>query len=656
MEMRLRSPYIAVSFSILAILMTIAGMAQDRVIRIARLGLVEGEVNYQRSTDEKDKWYEATTNLPLDLLDQIYTGGDGRAEVQLTASNVARLNHETNLKLAELDPTSIRLSLSIGTATFRITNLDPRRLQIIDANSSDSDNSIFFEVATPLVAVTFVKEGSYRITVTEDGTTEITVRNGEAEVFNREMGTVRVKQGRRLVVEGADPSDYRSVKAPEKDDWDVWNDGRDADLLAYQTSVSSRHVPSYLPGVSDLDRHGTWIESQDYGWVWSPTGVGSDWAPYRHGCWRWYPSHGWAWIGHEPWGWIPYHYGRWSYFGNRWCWVPQRGAWYGSNWSWSPSLVVFFGSRGNYGAGYRDGFGDGFRTARRNGFDWVGWVPLAPGERAEITAPAGPVTVAGRPSRDMEALRNYSAPGGISGVDGRAFDQSRVIVHGATIPPRRTESNAAPVLERVANDAVKPTVADTPRFVRPARTSTGRDLNAPSVTRIIQRSISPGSISPARSESSTSGGRPERAERPSRTPDFTPAERPVAPRSVPQTAPRVTPREAPEPSRESNSNVTRPSRSESYRPPSRTEAPPARVEAPAPPPRRVERSETPAPRPQREQQQSRPQSQPQAQPQSQPQAQPQAPQRQSQPSSPPPSRPSESKPSRSERPAEKKST
>ena len=632
--MRLRTPNRAVSLTLLVILMAVAAFAQDRVIRIARLGLVEGEVNYQRSTDEKDKWYEGTTNLPLDVLDQIFTGGDGRAEIQLTASNVVRIDHETNLKLAGLDPTSIRLSLSIGTATFRITNLDPRRLQIVDADSAGSQSAIFFEVATPVVAVTLLKEGSYRITVTEDGTTEITVRNGEAEVFNREMGTVRLKQGRRLVVEGSDTSVYRSLKAPEKDDWDLWNDGRDADLLTYQSSTSSRHVPGYLPGVSDLDRHGTWIESPDYGWVWSPSGVGSDWAPYRHGCWRWYPSHGWAWIGHEPWGWIPYHYGRWSYFGNRWCWVPQRRGWFGgSHWSWSPSLVVFFGSRGHNGRWYRDGFNDGNRAARRDGFDWVGWVPLAPGERAEITAPTGPVTVAGRPSRDMEAFRNYNAPGGLSGVEAREFDRSRVIVHGATVPPRRSTDTVAPVLERVANDAVKPTEADTPRFVRPAMTSSGRDLNAPPVTRITRSDLN--------TASPTSAGRPER---PSRNADFTPAERPASPRSV---QPRVMQREAPQSSSDSNNNVTRPSRSETYRPPTRSEPPPVRTEAP--PPRRVERSENPAPRPQREQ----------AQPQAQPQ-------RQSQPSSPPPSppvksdpppaRPSQpqeqSKPSRSEKPAE----
>ena len=92
--MRLRSPNKAVSLMFLVILMAVAVFALGSRDSHRSPWSVEGEVNYQRSTDEKDKWYEGTTNLPLDVLDQIFTGGDGRAEIQLTASNVVRIDHE----------------------------------------------------------------------------------------------------------------------------------------------------------------------------------------------------------------------------------------------------------------------------------------------------------------------------------------------------------------------------------------------------------------------------------------------------------------------------------------------------------------------------------------------------------------------------------
>ena len=63
----------------------------------------------------------------------------------------------------------------------------------------------------------------------------------------------------------------------------------------------------------------------------------------------------------EPWGFAPFHYGRWAYAGNRWCWVPGPVA---VRPVYAPALVAFVG-----GVGISIGGGPG-----------VGWFPLAPGE------------------------------------------------------------------------------------------------------------------------------------------------------------------------------------------------------------------------------------------------------------------------------------
>src|SRR5262249_24562917 len=121
-----------------------------------------------------------------------------------------------------------------------------------------------------------------RINVLEDGSTEVIVRNGQAEVYNKEIGTIDIKKGRRAIIE--EPDYYKIAKLEDKDDWDRWNDRRDDDLFSrVDTYRSSRYVPAALPGVYDLDYYGEWLETPDYGWVWSPRNVALGWAPYRAG-------------------------------------------------------------------------------------------------------------------------------------------------------------------------------------------------------------------------------------------------------------------------------------------------------------------------------------------------------------------------------------
>jgi hypothetical protein len=105
------------------------------------------------------------------------------------------------------------------------------------------------------------------------------------------------------------------------------------------------------PTMSDfhegLDAYGRWVDSSEYGVVWQPASVGYAWHPYWDG--RWVFTHsGWTWVSAEPWGWATYHYGRWTYLGDRgWVWLPGR--------VWSPAWVAW-----RYGDGY------------------AGWCPMGP--------------------------------------------------------------------------------------------------------------------------------------------------------------------------------------------------------------------------------------------------------------------------------------
>jgi hypothetical protein len=310
---------------------------------VARISLLNGDVSVKRG--ESGDFIAAALNAPLVVQDRIFTGAASRAELQFDWANMIRLSSNAEIRLAELEYQRYIIQVARGTVTFRVLR----------------DQEADVEVSTPSVAVRPIKRGMYRISVHDDGTSEITVRSGEAEIFTT-RGSERLRSGRTMYARGtASDPEFRVADEIAEDDWDRWNTGRDGDL---ERSRSYNYLSRDIYGAEDLDDHGRWVHVPSYGHVWSPR-VAFGWAPYRYGRWAWVDWYGWTWISHDPWGWAPYHYGRWFYsspYG--WCWYPGRAS---IRHYWSPALVAFVG----FGRGVGVGFG----------FGRVGWIPLAPYER-----------------------------------------------------------------------------------------------------------------------------------------------------------------------------------------------------------------------------------------------------------------------------------
>ncbi len=92
-----------------------------------------------------------------------------------------------------------------------------------------------------------------------------------------------------------------------------------------------------------LAAYGAWSEDGRLGLVWSPSHqeVGDVFVPYAtHGRWTHRsfdanngdpPIDEYVWVSDLAWGWVTFHYGRWTYAGDRgWSWIPGRkyaGAW-----------------------------------------------------------------------------------------------------------------------------------------------------------------------------------------------------------------------------------------------------------------------------------------------------------------------------------------
>jgi hypothetical protein len=313
---------------------------------VARISLLNGEVNMQRG--DSGDWVAAAVNAPVMAQDRITTGGTSRAEVQFDWANMLRIGSNAEITVAQLEYKRYMLQLARGTVTFRVLR--------------DSDADV--ELDTPSVSVRPSRRGVYRVSVRDDGTTEVTVRAGDVEVFTP-RGSQRLTAGQRLEARGtASDPEFQIAAAYPADEWDRWNESRD---LAMERSNSYRYVSRDVYGADDLDANGAWIYDAPYGYVWRPT-VAVGWAPYRYGRWAWVDWYGWTWVSYDSWGWAPYHYGRWYYGGRGWCWYPGG---IGARHYWSPALVAFFGFGG--GGGVHVGIGVGWGN--------VGWVPLAPHER-----------------------------------------------------------------------------------------------------------------------------------------------------------------------------------------------------------------------------------------------------------------------------------
>ncbi len=319
---------------ILPLFFLIAGLGSGRseeYFRIARLSYLNGHVSFQHAGDVD--WAALSINMPLQPGDRIYTGDDGRAEIEFDDGSVYRLAERTDVEIIAMNEAAIQVRILVGLSTLNV------------------QSDLHFEIDTPPAAFNTGEPGVYRFDVAENGDTDGIVRKGSMEAVNNESRQI-IQTGDWSHISLDAPARQQLSRYQGRDEWDEWNDRKNADMIAY---ASRGIIPSFVfGGVGDLDRYGHWVDVSGYGPGWVPS-VGSSWYPYWEGRWCYRPLLGWTWVSYEPWGWLPYHYGRWYWdaaFG--WCWLP--GPAFGFNF-WSPALVGFYQGPG-----------------------WISWCPLGPGD------------------------------------------------------------------------------------------------------------------------------------------------------------------------------------------------------------------------------------------------------------------------------------
>jgi hypothetical protein len=312
---------------------------------VAFISTLNGDVTVQRGDSGDSE--AAGINAPLLVGDSVWTGSNARAEIQFDYGHVVRVGPDAQIRFAELGRSDDTVQLAAGTVGVAVLHATDQ----------------YTQVETPSVTVRPRAHGFYRVTVDADGTTDITVRSGQAAIL-LPQGTISLDPGSTMEVSGpADAPSYRYAGPFGRDSFEQWNDDRDA---AFDRSNAYRYAAPGIPGLYNLDAYGQWGNDPAYGDEWMPN-VPSNWSPYSTGQWTDEPYYGWTWVDNDPWGYAPFHYGRWhrDQRRNRWAWTP--GSRTQPVQPWAPALVAFIG------------FGGGGVTI--GAIDSIAWVPLAPNEQ-----------------------------------------------------------------------------------------------------------------------------------------------------------------------------------------------------------------------------------------------------------------------------------
>jgi hypothetical protein len=484
--------------------------AGDPPSRAARLSEAEGQVWLY--TSESDEWVPVERNRPLTTGDRIATDNGARAEITLGTTTV-RLDAATELEIARLDDTRYSVRLRGGSVAARLRN--PQSL-------------CEFEMVTDEGRFRVQAVGRYRFD-RFDQTSDVTAFTGQA-IYEARNTALPVTSGQhaQFWIDAAGVPQY-AIVAPARDAFAGWNDDRDRAEDRTVTASTTRYVSPEMTGAEDLDRYGQWQQTPEYGALWVPRSVAADWAPYTTGHWAWVRPWGWTWVDDAPWGFAPFHYGRWVYHRNVWCWAPGT---YVARPVYAPALVAWIG-------GPRTSVSISIGAGAP-----VGWFPLAPREVYVPAYRASPRYVQQVNVTHVTNVTNITTiVNNRNGEADRRDFANRKYAHAVTFVPAEVMTQRQPVgpaAARYRNDPqVRALVADN---AQPAPVLTAPPVTAPAVApRPPQGRRAPRppyeGRAPGGFAGRPDGARPEAA-RPPATPPQATAPQAVTPQAVaPQTTP-----------------------------------------------------------------------------------------------------------------------
>jgi hypothetical protein len=416
----------------------------DPPARVGRISYVEGDVVFRDTFSGESS--AAQVNWPVTSQNLLITERNARTEIRVGSAAV-RVDEDTELEVAQLDDEHVDLRVIYGSVYVRIKSSELAR-----------DFALF----TPQGRVLLSEPSRIRVDAERaPDTTSISVLDGAAELASADS-TYIVRAGKRAELADGDLRMTTLRPNDMQDDFDLWTVARDQ---RDDQSRSVRYVSPETTGYEDLDSYGYWETTSEYGAIWTPRTVSSDWAPYRVGRWTWVEPWGWTWVDSAPWGYAPFHYGRWVWFHQRWCWAPGTVV---ARPVWAPAMVGWVG-----GPNWSVSFSAGTAPA-------VGWFPLAPHEVYVPSYRVSPTYIRQINVTHVANVSNVAVVNGFASAPKNAHYRNREVRNAVSLLPHEqfiahrtisVSTSAARVhapreLNHAPVSAVMPASIAHPRFAR----------------------------------------------------------------------------------------------------------------------------------------------------------------------------------------------
>jgi FecR protein len=272
----------------------------------------------------------AQANQPVLTGDTLTVAPRARVEIVLADHNIVRLDGGTQVTLARLansaDQPAPSTELRLGAGNLQLI--------VTDASVGQEMPTVL----TPNAGVYIQATGAYRVTTDRGDLSEVTVRQGTAQVVS-DGGDTTLRDGQLATIDARNPA-AGARQAGGLDALERWGGDVAGNAGDTRTAAASYVDPSLGYEAGSLDHYGHWLNVDDREY-WQPNETtDSGWTPYWEGQWDATPA-GMTWVSNEPWGWVPYHYGSWEYLPNNgWAWCPGSvfsPAWV--YWYWGPSYA-----------------------------------------------------------------------------------------------------------------------------------------------------------------------------------------------------------------------------------------------------------------------------------------------------------------------------
>jgi len=227
--------------------------------RYARLGEIDGSAEMQIHPAEP--WKPGLRNTPLRESSWVRTGGASHAEIELDEGSVLRLADNSVCELADYT------RLSTGQ---RITHISlDRGIAYFSGESNWRDALI---LSMPSAQVSIRRGSRVRLEAGVDFS-QLAVLEGEVR-FSSAAIELDVPEGKMLKIDPARSDKFYLLPEVAPLDSDAWSLTRDKLLVG---DASRNRLPGLHYGLRDLDAHGEWIDTAEFGIAWKPN-AGEGWA------------------------------------------------------------------------------------------------------------------------------------------------------------------------------------------------------------------------------------------------------------------------------------------------------------------------------------------------------------------------------------------